>query len=95
MRSVLENGRRPEDRGRGGFRSYLCHPAEIVPLHEGVGFKTLALAAVEPAISAEDDSYNRLEGERRKLWLDLLQTISQEPSIIGASRHLLYVGRKG
>jgi S-adenosylmethionine-dependent methyltransferase len=94
VRSVLKNGRRPEDKGRGGFRSYLCDPAEIVPLHEAVGFSTQAFAGVEPAIAAEDEIYNRLEEPRRALWLDLLEAISQEPSILGASRHLLYVGEK-
>ena len=56
--------------------------------------KNLAAAGVEPAISADDESYNRLEGKQRQLWLDLLYEISTEPTIVGASRHLLYIGRK-
>jgi hypothetical protein len=59
-----------------------------------MGFTTITLAAVEPAISADDESYNILQGERRQLWLDLFYKISIEPSILGASRHLLYVGIK-
>ncbi len=65
------------------------------PLHEALGFETLVLAGVEPAISADDECYNRLEGEQRRLWLDLLYEISTDESTIGASRHLLYIGRKG
>lgn len=68
--------------------------SEIAPLHEEAGFRTLVLAGVEPAISADDESYNRLEDTRRKLWLDLLYEISTEESIIAASRHLLYIGVK-
>jgi hypothetical protein len=49
---------------------------------------------VEPCISADDESYNKLEGERRKLFLDLFFEICDEPSIVGASRHLMYIGRK-
>jgi hypothetical protein len=49
---------------------------------------------VDPAISADDESYNRLQGRQRQLWLDLLYEISTEKSIIGASRHLLYIGKK-
>ena len=94
VRSLLKNGRRPSGYPRGGFRGYLCDPAEIAPLHEAAGLKTVVVAGVEPAISADDESYNRLSGKRRRLWLDLLYEISAEPSIIGASRHLLYVGRK-
>ena len=66
----------------------------LVSGHEAIGFETLALAAVEPAISADDESYNRLQGTQRQRWLDLLYAISTERSILGASRHLLYVGQK-
>jgi S-adenosylmethionine-dependent methyltransferase len=93
LRSVMEKGKDvlvPE----GGFRGYFATPKEIKPLHEKAGFKTLALAGVEPANTVADEAYSALEGEKRKLWLDLLFSISTEPSIIGASDHLLYIGVK-
>jgi S-adenosylmethionine-dependent methyltransferase len=93
LRSVLEKGKDvkvPE----GGFRGYFATPEEIKPLHEKAGFKTLVLAGVEPANTVSDEAYKNLEGERRNLWLDLLFTISTQPSIIGASDHLLYIGVK-
>ena len=76
------------------FRGYFVRAAEVPPLHESVGFETLELLGVEPAISADDESYNRLEGRQRELWLDLMARVSGEESILGASRHLLYVGKK-
>lgn len=94
VRSVLESGKDPDDYPRGGFRGYFAQASEIVPLHETIGFETLALAGVEPAISAKDDSYNVLQGRQRQLWLDLLYEMSTEKSILGASRHILYIGRK-
>lgn len=94
VRSLLENGRRPDDAPRGGFRGYFAEVAEIAPLHEAAGFETITLAGVEPAISADDESYNKLHGRQRQRWLDLLYEISTEPTILGASRHLLYVGKK-
>jgi S-adenosylmethionine-dependent methyltransferase len=94
VRSVLARGRSPEDYPRAEFRGYFAQVSEIVPLHEEVGFETIALAGVEPAISADDESYNKLQGVQRQLWLDLLYELSTERSIIGASRHLLYVGKK-
>ena len=90
----LEKGRRPENYPRGGFRGYFAEAKEIAPLHEGIGFETIVLAGVEPAISADDESYNRLQGKQRQLWLDLLFEISAEKSILGSSRHLLYIGTK-
>jgi S-adenosylmethionine-dependent methyltransferase len=94
VRWLLENGKRPDEYPRGGFRGYFAQFSEIAPLHEAVGFETVALAGVEPAISADDESYNKLQGKQRQLWLDLLYELSTEKSIIGASRHLLYIGRK-
>jgi S-adenosylmethionine-dependent methyltransferase len=92
--SIVEKGKDPDDYPRGGFRGYFARVSEIAPLHEAIGFETLAVAGVEPAISADDESYNKLQGKQRQLWLDLLYRISMEDSIIGASRHILYVGRK-
>ncbi len=94
VRSLLEAGKRPDNAPRGGFRGYQARVEEIAPLHEAIGCATLAFAAVEPAISADDQSYNSLEGRPRQLWLDLLYEISTEKSMLGASRHLLYIGRK-
>jgi hypothetical protein len=90
--SLMENGGRPDGYPRGGFRGYFAKISEIAPLHESLGIETITLAGVEPA--ADDESYNRLQGRQRQLWLDLLFQISTEPSIIAASRHLLYVGKK-
>lgn len=94
VRSVMERGMDPEHYPRGSFRGYFAKVSEIAPLHEQMGFETVLLAGVEPAISADDESYNRLSGDQRQLWLDLLLKVSTEPTIIGASRHLLYIGRK-
>ena len=95
VRSVVENGHRPDDAPRGGFRGYFVRPEEISPMHETVGFRTLQIAGVEPAISAHDEDYNNLAGKQRDLWLDLLFEVSGEQSMVASSIHLLYVGRKG
>jgi S-adenosylmethionine-dependent methyltransferase len=94
VQSFVTKGKRPDDFPRGGFRAYSAHVSEIVPLHEAMGLETVFVSGVEPAISSDDAVYNRLEGRQRQLWLDLLYTISSDPSIMGASRHVLYVGRK-
>lgn len=94
VRSVLSRGIDHETWPKGGFRAYFAQVDEIAPLHEAIGFTTIKVVGVEPCISADDESYNKLEGQRRKLFLDLFYEISGEPSIVGASRHLLYIGRK-
>ncbi len=92
--SILQSGKDPDDYPQGGFRGYFAQPSEIAPLHEEIGFDTLLIAGVEPSISADDESYNKLEGKQREQWLNLFCAISTEPSILGASRHLLYIGKK-
>ncbi len=94
VRSVIDRGRDLEHLPRQGFRGYFANVSEIAPLHKKVGFEVLVVAGVEPAISADDESYNKLKGRQRKLWLDLLYEASTEATILGASRHLLYVGKK-
>ncbi len=94
VKALLEAGKRPEDAPRGGFRGYFARIPEIALLHEAAGLETVVLAGVEPAISADDESYNNLQGKQRQLWLNLFVEMSTEPSILGASRHLLYIGRK-
>ena len=72
VRSLLDSGRRPDDLPRGGFRGYFARVSEIRPLHESLGIETIVLAGIEPAISADDESYNTLRSPRRDRWLDLL-----------------------
>lgn len=95
VRSFLDKGRRPDDQPRGGFRGYFARVSEIQPLHESLGIQTIVLAGIEPAISADDESYNKLQSTQRDLWLNLLFEVSADETTVGASRHLLYVGRKG
>ncbi|UCE05115.1 MAG: class I SAM-dependent methyltransferase [bacterium] len=94
VHSILTYGRDPDDSPAGGFRGYFAILSEVTPLHESAGFKKIILAGVEPAISAYDESYNRLTGRQRQLWIDLLYEISNEESMIASSRHLLFIGRK-
>jgi len=94
---LLERGCDPErhrDDVKGNFRWYFALAEEINPIHQETGFHTLALAASEPCISADDASYNMLQGQHRELWLDLLFRLSSEPSMVASSRHLLYCGKK-
>ncbi len=95
VRSLIEAGHDPmEDKYLSGFIGYYARTKEMISLHENQGFETITLAGVEPCISADDDSYNSLTGERRKLWLDILYEVSRDPAILESSRHVLYIGRK-
>lgn len=87
---MVAKGKKPDDYPRRGFRGYLGQASEIAPLREALGFETAVVDGVEPAISADDDSNNKLEDKQRQLWLDLLVEMSAEKSMIASSGHLLY-----
>lgn len=96
VRAVLEGGKDLEmpSWGPGGFRAYFATVPEIYRLHEEQGFEPLAVAGVEPAGIAADEQYKKLTDKQRELWLDLMFEISTEPSLAGASSHILYIGKK-
>jgi S-adenosylmethionine-dependent methyltransferase len=94
VQSVLHQGKDADLAYRlGNFRGYFATPEEIPSLHQKAGFKTLALAGIETA-GMRDDIYGGVSGKRREMWLDLLFSISTQPSVIGASNHILYIGAK-
>jgi S-adenosylmethionine-dependent methyltransferase len=94
VQSILHKGRDAEPANKpGNFRAYFATPEEVPPLHEKAGFKTLVLAGIETA-GMRDDIYGSVTGKRREQWLDLLFSISTQPSVIGASNHILYIGVK-
>jgi S-adenosylmethionine-dependent methyltransferase len=93
-RSIIERGRNTDlAYKKGSFRGYFAASDEILKLHEQTGFGKIALAGIETA-GLRDEYYNPVKGKQRELWLDLFFSISTEPSIIGASNHILYVGEK-
>ena len=94
VRSMLTRGRRSDDAPPGGFRAYFARVSEITPLHEALGFELLCWQEGDSPILGDDESYNRLEGRQRELWLNLFEEISTDPSILGGSRHLLHIARK-
>ena len=74
--------------------AYFAHPDEVVPLMESAGLATIRLQGCEGAVSHLDERINQLEGDNWDYWVRLNYRIGQEPSMYGASDHLLYVGRK-
>lgn len=75
-------------------KAYYAHPDEVVPLMESCGQRTLALLGCEGVVAGHESKVNELEGDAWEAWVDLNYTLGQEPSLYGASDHLLYVGEK-
>jgi hypothetical protein len=59
----------------------------VIDIGGGPGRYALSLAGYENFV-------NSLEGESFEFWANLNYRIAKDPAAIGASDHILYVGRK-
>ena len=91
-RQVLKTG--IADRATRFAKAYYVHPSEVVPLMESCGLRTLRLTGCEGVVAEHEDQVNELEGEAWEAWVDLNYRLGQDPTLYGASDHLLYVGEK-
>jgi ubiquinone/menaquinone biosynthesis C-methylase UbiE len=90
--SVLATG--INHQSAGFTDAHFARPEEVIPLIEKAGFKTLKMIGCEGILSGHEEYVYSLSGEARQFWLDLNYRFAQEPSLYGASDHLLYIGRK-
>ncbi len=74
--------------------AYFAHPDEVIPTCESVGFQTVMRMGCEGMVAGHESYVNSLENESFERWVDLNYRISQDPGAIGASDHILYIGRK-
>ena len=75
-------------------KAYYARPEEIVPFMENCGLETLMLVGCEGIVAGHEGPVNELEGEAWQKWVEWNYRLGQEPSLYGASDHLLYVGQK-
>ena len=76
---------------------YCARPEEICPFFEQRGFQTMKLLASEGMFADVADEVENIRTgsseDFERLWEVALE-MADEPSILGAASHLLYVGRK-
>jgi SAM-dependent methyltransferase len=78
----------------GEFIAQLIPPAEARPLIESAGFTVRTVLGVEGLSTLIDDKLNALQGEAWEAWVDLNYRAAADPSLHGASDHLLCVAEK-
>jgi hypothetical protein len=61
---------------------------------ESFCLKTEKIACLEPLGWANNDGIHKLADMQRIAWYKYMYQISTDSSIIGASQHILYCGRK-
>jgi ubiquinone/menaquinone biosynthesis C-methylase UbiE len=97
VESGLHTGthRNPDAMAHRFTTAHFARPEELVAEVGEAGFAVEALVAVEGPASLVDDPDGWLDDPRRRAWLlRQLRRVESEPSLLGASSHLLAVGRR-
>lgn len=90
--SIIRDG---INKGDWGFtQAWFAHPRDIIPLMERHGLNTQKLMSKEGIAAPGELSINKLPREHFKAWEDLCWQLAEDPSLLGISEHLLYIGRK-
>ncbi len=89
---LLANGTNLGD--QGFTEAYFTHPDEIIPLCQAAGFETICRMGCEGVVAGHEQKINQLEGTDFEKWADINYRIGQDPAMIGASDHILYIGIK-
>ncbi len=74
--------------------AYFVFPEEVYLMMDSAGFDPLALVGVEGVVAGHEEWVNTLRGEEWEFWVDWNYRLGLEPSLLGASNHLLYIGTK-
>lgn len=89
---VLASG--VNDRESAFTKAYFAKPEEIAPFLESCGLSTIALVGCEGVVAGHEAKINELSGDDWDHWVDVNARLGEEPSLLGASDHILHVGRK-
>ncbi|WP_240636725.1 class I SAM-dependent methyltransferase [Paenibacillus silvae] len=96
IRSFMQKGTFDhQDQGRF-TGAYYFHVQDVVPFMEQHGFETVHLigsSSLKAMLTDEQELYWKERGEEQELIHYLIEA-AKDPSILGISSHLLYIGRK-
>jgi ubiquinone/menaquinone biosynthesis C-methylase UbiE len=84
----------PED--KGFMDAYFFHPNELKQLFENKGVETVDMVACEGLSAHLQEETNKIyeNKEKWKRWVQIILQTCNDPTIIGVSEHILYIGRK-
>jgi S-adenosylmethionine-dependent methyltransferase len=82
------------DTNDGFTDAYFAHPDEVIPLGEAAGFETVLRLGCEGMVGGHENYVNSLEGKDFEIWAGLNYRLGKDPAAIGASEHILYIGRR-
>jgi ubiquinone/menaquinone biosynthesis C-methylase UbiE len=91
---LLDTGLPADCLVEGSFPACFFHPDQVMPLMEEAGFDSLDLVGCEGVVARLEERVNGLTGELWETWTDINYRVGHDPTLLGASDHLVYAGRK-
>lgn len=76
------------------FIAHLLPPSDVQPFVESFGFRQRALIGVEGLSTLIDEKLNALQGEAWEAWVDLNYRVANDPTLLGASDHLVCIAER-
>ena len=92
--TVIETGFNNGNIDQGFTDSYFFDPQAIEPFLNHFPFKKLLLTGVEGLFAQSEAKLLNLTKDQFQMWLNFSLKYSSHSSILGASQHILYIGRK-
>jgi SAM-dependent methyltransferase len=90
----LDDGRHYSDERDGFTDAYFFNPAFIGRFMSQFDLETIKVMAVEGPGGMFEGNLMQLREEDFQSWLDIFETISENPETWGISHHFLYIGKK-
>ena len=81
----------PQD---GTFRGYFTNLQELATLHDQCGLQIAKIHVLDPCVGGTDEIFNRLTGDMKKAWLEVLCALSADPSFWNSGRTWMVVSNK-
>lgn len=94
FRDVLTGGFNTGHPQDGTFRGYFTNLQELATFHEQCGLQIAKIHVLDPCVGGTDEIFNRLTGDMKKAWLEVLTALSSDPSFWNSGRTWMVVANK-
>ncbi len=94
FRDIMTQGFFSQHPRNGIFRGHFTELNEVSELHQSCGAVVQRLHVLDPCIGADDEIFNRLSGEIKAAWVEVLFALSSDPAFWGTGRTWLVLSQR-
>ena len=95
IQDMLDGQHQPTSEGKYFTIAFFHHPEELKQQLSAVGFEEVSVKAIEGPFWLLGDLDTYLDSsDTQSILFDVLRSLEDEPSLVGASSHMIAIGRK-